>query len=263
MTDLMALLTQLSGAAEPVLLAYLHVFMRVAAAVALLPAFGEHTVPQRVKLAIALAFTAITGPAVLDRVPVAAGLAMAPLVIEAVIGCFLGLGLRFFVFALQIAGTIIAQSTSLAQLLGGAGAGAGAEPQPVIGNILTLAALALAVSAGLHVQAAELLILSYQMLPPGQMLHAPDVAQWGLHQVTRAFGLALSLAAPFVIGSLLYNVALGIINRAMPQLMVAFIGAPALTWGGLVLFAVAAPLILSVWLAAFAVFVADPLTVAP
>lgn len=261
MTDLMALLTQLSGAAEPVLLAYLHVFMRVAAAVALLPAFGEHSVPQRVKLAIALAFTAITGPAVLDRVPVAAGLAMAPLVIEAVIGCFLGLGLRFFVFALQIAGTIIAQSTSLAQLFGGAGAGA--EPQPVIGNILTLAALALAVSAGLHVQAAELLILSYQMLPPGQMLPAPDVAQWGLHQVTRAFGLALSLAAPFVIGSLLYNVALGIINRAMPQLMVAFIGAPALTWGGLVLFAVAAPLILSVWLAAFAGFVADPLTVAP
>ena len=259
MTDLMALLTQLSGAAEPVLLAYLHVFMRVAAAVALLPAFGEHTVPQRVKLAIALAFTAITGPAVLDRVPVAAGLAMAPLVIEAVIGCFLGLGLRFFVFALQIAGTIIAQSTSLAQLFGGAGA----EPQPVIGNILTLAALALAVSAGLHVQAAELLILSYQMLPPGQMLHAPDVAQWGLHQVTRAFGLALSLAAPFVIGSLLYSVALGIINRAMPQLMVAFIGAPALTWGGLALFAVAAPLILSVWLAAFVGFVADPLTVAP
>lgn len=259
MTDLMALLTQLSGAAEPVLLAYLHVFMRVAAAVALLPAFGDHSVPQWVKLAIALAFTAITAPAVLDRVPVAAGLAMAPLVIEAVIGCFLGLGLRFFVFALQIAGTIIAQSTSLAQLFGGAGA----EPQPVIGNILTLAALALAVSAGLHVQAAELLILSYQMLPPGQMLPAPDVAQWGLHQVTRAFGLALSLAAPFVIGSLLYNVALGIINRAMPQLMVAFIGAPALTWGGLALFAVAAPLILSVWLAAFVGFVADPLTVAP
>ena len=259
MTDLMALLTQLSRAAEPVLLAYLHVFMRVAAAMALLPAFGEHTVPQRVKLAIALAFTAITGPAVLDRVPVAAGLAMAPLVIEAVIGCFLGLGLRFFVFALQIAGTIIAQSTSLAQLFGGAGA----EPQPVIGNILTLAALALAVSAGLHVQAAEMLILSYQMLPPGQTLPAPDVAQWGLHQVTRAFGLALSLAAPFVIGSLLYNVALGIINRAMPQLMVAFIGAPALTLGGLVLFAVAAPLILSVWLTAFAAFVVDPLTVGP
>ena len=66
-------------------------------------------------------------------------------------------------------------------------------------------------------------------------------------------GRVNKIAAPFVIGSLLYNVALGIINRAMPQLMVAFIGAPALTWGGLALFAVAAPLILSVWLAAFAV----------
>ena len=46
-----------------------------------------------------------------------------------------------------------------------------------------------------------------------------------------SFALALSLAAPFVIASLLYNVALGVINKAMPQLMVAFVGAPAITCG--------------------------------
>ncbi|MEM8699663.1 MAG: flagellar biosynthetic protein FliR, partial [Pseudomonadota bacterium] len=41
---------------------------------------------------------------------------------------------------------------------------------------------------------------------------------------------------------------LGAINRAMPQLMVAFVGAPAITAGGLALLALAAPLILTLWL---------------
>jgi flagellar biosynthetic protein FliR len=50
-----------------------------------------------------------------------------------------------------------------------------------------------------------------------------------------------------VIASLLYNLALGAINRAMPQLMVSFVGAPALTLGGLALLALAAPILLSFW----------------
>jgi flagellar biosynthetic protein FliR len=55
---------------------------------------------------------------------------------------------------------------------------------------------------------------------------------------------------PFAIAALIYNVALGVINRAMPQLMVAFVGAPALTAGGLLLLYAAAPVMLSVWITA-------------
>jgi flagellar biosynthetic protein FliR len=64
-----------------------------------------------------------------------------------------------------------------------------------------------------------------------------------------------------MIASLLYNVALGVINKAMPQLMVAFVGAPAITWGGLVLLLVATPFILQVWLTAFEGALAHPLGV--
>ena len=39
---------------------------------------------------------------------------------EAVIGLCLGLALRFMVYALQTAGTIAAQATSLSQIMGGA-----------------------------------------------------------------------------------------------------------------------------------------------
>jgi flagellar biosynthetic protein FliR len=77
--------------------------------------------------------------------------------------------------------------------------------------------------------------------------------------VAASFGLALSLAAPFLIASLLYNVALGVINKAMPQLMVAFVGAPAITWGGLFLLLITTPFLLPVWFASFQAALVTPL----
>lgn len=229
------------------------VFLRVGAAMALLPGFGEQSVPQKVRLALALAFTAIVAPAV--SVP---ALDLMGYGSEVLSGLALGMGLRLFVMALQTAGAIAAQAVSLSQLVGGAG-----EPQPAIGHLLTVSGLALAMANDLHLRAAEMLILSYDVLPAGRLPEAADMADWGLAQVKRAFSLGFSLAAPFVLASLIYNVALGVINRAMPQLMVSFIGAPALTFGGLLLIAVSVPLALAVWIAAFNGWMADPFTVLP
>ena len=75
----------------------------------------------------------------------------------------------------------------------------------------------------------------------GLPVPAADVAAWGTARVAQAFALGFSLAAPFVIAGFAYNLALGAINRAMPQLMVAFIGAPAITAGGLLILMLAAP----------------------
>ena len=114
---------------------------------------------------------------------------------------------------------------------------------------------------GLHVRVAEALILSFDVIPPGQLPSGSDVAQWGLAQVTRAFSLAFSLAAPFMIASLIYNSALGVINRAMPQLMVAFVGAPALTAGGLVILVLVSPVLLAAWAEAFGLYMDSPFAV--
>ena len=89
------------------------------------------------------------------------------------------------------------------------------------------------------------------------------MADWNLDLVSRAFSLAFSLAAPFIIASMIYNLALGVINRAMQQLMVSMIGAPALTVGALALLAIATPVLLAVWLQAFEAFMADPFAVRP
>ena len=156
----------------------------------------------------------------------------------------LGLAIRLMVIALQLAGSIAAQSTALAQIFG---AGATPDPMPAIGNILMLAGITLAVASGLHVKAAVAMARSYEILPMGLPVPAADVAAWGTARVAQAFALGFSLAAPFVIAAFAYNLALGAINRAMPQLMVAFVGAPAITAGGLLILMLAAPVILQFW----------------
>jgi flagellar biosynthetic protein FliR len=232
--------------------AYL-VFLRVGAVMAVLPGFGEHMVPLRLRLALAVAFTAVVAPAAPAAAPPSAGLAA--MAGEVAAGLILGLGLRLMVMALQLAGSIAAQAASLAHLFGGAAP----EPQPAVANLLVLGGLALAVAGGLHVTAAKLLILSYDVLPAGGLPDAGDAARLGVAQTGRIFALGFSLAAPFVIAAFVYNVALGIINRALPQLMVTFVGAPALSLGMLALLAVAAPVLLAVWDAAFDRHLADPL----
>ncbi|WP_282061324.1 flagellar biosynthetic protein FliR [Roseobacter litoralis] len=236
------------------------VFCRVAALAAVLPAFGEQTLPARVKLAAALAFTLIVAPALPTiSPPNAIGSISLVILTEVVAGLAIGIGLRLFVLALQTAGSIAAQSTSLSQVLGGAAV----DPLPAMGYILVIAGLALAVMAGLHVKVAHLIILSYDFMPVGRFVAAADVSEWGTKQVAQAFSLAFTLAAPFVILSVLYNFALGAINRAMPQLMVAFVGAPVITLGGLALLLISAPYILTVWLAAMDRYLANPFGVLP
>jgi len=84
------------------------------------------------------------------------------------------------------------------------------------------------------------------------------LTQAGVTEISRAFALGFTLAAPFVIASFIYNVTLGVINKAMPQLMVAFVGAPAITAGGLILLMLAAPLMLSIWVESMALFIINP-----
>lgn len=231
------------------------IFLRVGAALSLMPGFGEQSVPVRVKLGLSIVATLVIAPIIPSFHASPWGLS--ELVrfgaTETLSGLLFGVGLRFFVMALQTAGTIAAQSTSLSQILG-----ASAEPMPAIGHLLMIGGLALSLATGLHVKFLTYVVQTYDLLPAGQFPLVTMVAEWGVMQVTHCFTLAFRLAAPFVIVSLLYNLALGAINRAMPQLMVAFVGAPAITAGGLILLALLVPMILWTWLEALQIFLNNP-----
>lgn len=258
MMRLMDDLVLLSGLSLDVVRTSFLVFLRVGAAIALMPGLGEAPLPARVRLALALAYTAVVTPSVL---PMAAedGPVAAPMLAEAAAGLMLGFGFRLIVTVLQMAASVAAQSTSLAQMT----AGVSPEPQPAIGQLWTAAALALAMMAGLHVRLAVALIGSYRFWPMGELPDLAQVARLGLGQIAGGFSLAISLAMPFVISGFLYNLSIGIINRAMPQLMVSMIGAPALAGLGLLLLFLATPGLLEIWQSALIFRLADPFTVLP
>lgn len=257
MEQILGLATALSGQGQLWLWSAALVFLRIGAAMALLPAFGEQVVPVRVRLGLAIAFSAIVLPASLAPGAAPQGLAAAGA--EVLVGLMLGIGLRLFVLALQTAAVIAANAMSLSQLFGGAGP----EPQPAIGNLLTMGALALAVASGLHVKLAGLFIASYAFLPVGVAPLSADVAQWGVAQISGFFVLAFTLAAPFALAAMVYNLALGVINKAMPQLMVMMVGAPLLTGGAMLLMIIALPFVLAIWHEALDGFLRDPVRIRP
>jgi flagellar biosynthetic protein FliR len=259
MNGVIAELSSLLGLAEGIAWAAALAFIRIGAMVALMPGLGDPAVPQRIKLALVVAFTLVLTPLLAERIGTEATPSFLAVAGEAAAGLMLGVGMRMFILALQTAAAMIAQATTLSQLF----SGAAPEPQPAIGNLLVMAGIALAMAAGLHVRAAELLLLSYDLLPAGAPMSAASAADWGLAAVGQAFAQAFSLAAPFIIAALIYNLALGAINRAMPALMVSMVGAPALSLGALALMAVAAPVVLAAWLDAFSSHLAEPFAVAP
>ncbi|MGH1412428.1 MAG: flagellar biosynthetic protein FliR [Pelagimonas sp.] len=233
------------------------VFLRVAAAVSVMPALGEQMISTRIRLVVALLLTVALTPVVTSTFVVpepSLRVFFRALATETLSGLFLGMILRTFMLAIQTAGAIAAQSTSLSQLLGQSGL----DPLPAVGNILALAALALLMVTGFHVKAAAFLILSYEILPALAFPNPADVAEAGSARIAKCFALAFTLAAPFVVLSVLYNLTLGVINKAMPQLMVAFVGAPVITFGAIAFLLVSAPLMLTVWLQALDGFLATP-----
>lgn len=244
------------------ILVWFGIFTRVAAVAFLLPGIGERAVPSRVKLGGALALSAIVAPMVIAQMP---SVTITPAEVfriigtEAFVGLFIGVSIRLLVFVVQIAGTVAAQSLAVAQMFGGANA----EPEPIIATFLSLAVIALALAAGLHVKAALAIASSYTIAPFGMPLPAADVGHWAAQSGRAAIDMAIGLALPFLVLSFLYNLSLGAINRAMPQLMVAFIGAPAITGMGIGLLLIVTPVIMQVWLDAFNTVMANPFEVMP
>ncbi|MFQ5562451.1 MAG: flagellar biosynthetic protein FliR [Parvularculaceae bacterium] len=224
------------------------VFTRISAFVFFLPGLSEQTVSMRVRLAAALAIALVLTPIVLDAAPhapqsaIEATLAFAA---EALAGAVIGFSIRVAIFAIQIAGSIAAQSLSLSQLFG---TSLNSQPEPPIGTLFMFAGIAVAVSAGLHFKAVSALALSYEIMPFGVFPGASETGEWAAARTAFAFSAGLTLAMPFVVLGFVYYLAIGAANRAMPQLMVAFVGAPAITLGGLALLALATPVMLSGWL---------------
>ena len=184
---MIAALSELLSIGQDALWSGFVVFARVGAAMALLPAFGEQTVPARVRLILALMFTLVVLPAMAERIPPPVpGLGFAPILLtETLAGLFFGMALRLFVLALQIAGTIAAQS-NLAQpdlrwqRRDRSSAGNGSCP--------ALGRAALATILGLHVRLGRISVDQLRSGPArGDPARRPSGRRAGLGEIGRSF----------------------------------------------------------------------------
>jgi len=240
----MADLAALAGQLAPLLSMFLLVVARLSFVIFFMPGIGEQVVPVQLRLMILLAIamsmasTGVVAVPSLESLTGYGGLLLS----ELTIGFCLGAILRVSVWMLSIAGTIISQSIGLSQLLGVA---LEREAQSLTGSMLSMAGTAILLTADFHLNAIASLMRLYTDIPVGAL----SALDWDM-LIERSFsavGFAVLLAWPFVAVNLLYNICLGFINKALPQLMVAFVGAPLMIGGGTILLALSVVGLLVVW----------------
>lgn len=244
--ELLALIEREADAVAAYLPVIIGVVARMSAIAFLAPGFGEQATPARVRLAAVIALSMIVAPPIMAAAPPGApGVSVFAVIgAEAMIGLLIGFALRLAIFVLQMTGTIAAQHISMSQLFG---PGLSHDQETPLSTILIMAGLAIAASNDVHVALAVSLTRSYEIFPFGVLPAAADVGEWAANESGEALALAFALAAPFVVIGFLYTLALTAMSRAMPQLMATFVGAPAIIFAGLVLFAGTASVMLDRW----------------
>ncbi len=206
---------------------FMLVFARVGVLVMLLPGLGERFLPGRVRLALAVFLTLVLIPVVRPLLPAGAGsveAALGLMLFEILIGLMIGLTGRLVMASLQTAGNFVSQALGLsfAESLDPTQGGQAAA----VGNFLMLLGIALLFATDAHHVVIAAIRGSYLVLPPGQMPASGDAAKLALTTMGKGFGVALQIAAPFIVFGIIINLGLGVLSRLMPALQVFFIGVP-------------------------------------
>lgn len=220
-------------------------FARLGAAVMLLPGLGEQEVPGPVRLGLGLALVLLLMLALAPGLPAApddVGQAARLMVIEVLVGLWLGGLARLVTMAMAVAGQAVALLLGLAQAL---------VPDPDLGGqgtatarLFSLAAAVLVLSGGLYAIPLRALVESYTLLPVGEPFPAGAGAEAMAGAAADSLALSLRLAAPFVLAAVVINVALGLLTRIAPQVQVYFIAVPGQALAGIALLALVMPALL-------------------
>jgi flagellar biosynthetic protein FliR len=209
------------------------VFARVGTMVMLMPGIGERFIFSRARLSLAFFIALMLVPLArpLLRVPADMPGIVGLLVGEILIGLIIGLCARLVMACLQTAGIIVAQTMGLGFAM--TVDPTGGMQNPSIGNLLTMLGITLILTTDLHHVAIAAIHESYRLLPPGGFPEVTDVMTLAVRSTAQGFGLAVQIAAPFIVFGLLFNLGLGVLARMMPQLQVFFLAVPASILGGM------------------------------
>ena len=239
-----ALLAALPGWA----FAFALVLSRTGMAVMLLPGLGEAEPPPIVRAGLALAITVLLVPAVAPLVPPPPeiGFGGATMVAaELLVGSLLGWLARLPALALGMAGAVVSYMLGLSSVVQQDAALGGQSA--AMARLFGLAAPVLILSGGLYALPLTALAGSYQLVPPGSVMPAGPLAESITGALVTCFSLSIRLAAPFLLAGLVFQLALGLLARLVPQLQVYTSAVPGQILCGLVLLGILASHILGAW----------------
>jgi flagellar biosynthetic protein FliR len=215
------------------------VFARVGGMVMTMPGLGDQPAPAQARLAFSLLMAFVVAPVVapsLPPIPPTLGALAGDVIREVLIGLAIGAILRAFLAALATAGEVMSIQTTLsfAQTANPTMAQQGSS----LASFLSLLGVVLIMTTDLHHLFIGAMVRSYGLFPYGRPPPVADIAQLAIRSVGAAFTLGIQLAAPIMVFSLVFNLASGLVGRAMPQFQIFFAAAPLQVLLGLSLFAV-------------------------
>lgn len=230
---------------------FLLVVCRIGAAVAFLPGLGEAEIPATTKAAIVLALAALLWPALEAGLPPPPGdpaRAVSLVAGECVIGFWIGLLARMivlsFAMAAQYLGLLLGLSAAV--LFDPAFGVAGTS----LSRLMGVGAVVVLFASGLHVVPIAALAGSYRLFPPGGGVPTEAAVESVVAATSGSLALAFALAAPFVVASVVFQLALALLSRLVPQMQVFFVALPLQLAAGLALLAALAGTMTGVWLGA-------------
>jgi flagellar biosynthetic protein FliR len=230
---------------------FMLVLARVGGSTMLLPGLGEPGPPSMLRAGLAGCIALLLLPGLMPAMPrpPEAGLQMGlMLAAEVVTGVWFGWLTRALVLALPMAGQFVAYTIGIANVLQ---SDAELGPQTTaVARLFDAAVPMLILATGLYTVPLAALEGLYRLIPAGTLLPAADSSQTVLRAVTDSFALALRLASPFVLASLVWHVGTGLMARFLPRLQVYFVAVPGQILGGILLLAGLSGGLLSAWLEA-------------
>ncbi len=205
---------------------FIYPLVRILSLAATAPFLSSAGIPRRVRLVFGIALTVAIIPILppMPAVPPASGVGLWILAQQILIGVGMGLSMRIIFTAIDMASAIIAFQMGL-------GFATFYDPlstaqTSVVSNFLTLLATVLFLSLNGHLIYISVLAQSFTAIPVSSTSLHPSSWHFLAALGGKIFSAGLLLALPVIVMLMITNLALGILNRAAPQLNLFAIGFP-------------------------------------
>ncbi len=207
--------------------AFMLIFVRIGTALTIMPGLGDSFVPQQVRLFMALGLALVISPVIqpyipspLPSIPVLFSL----ILMEFVIGLFIGTVARVLMAALDVAGMLVSMTSGLAnaQVFNPSFSSQGS----ITGALLSMTGVVLLFVTDMHHLLIYGLVESYQMFPVGDVPDSGSMAEMMSRAVSASFLIGFQIAMPFIVVAILLYIGMGVLSRLMPQIQVFMLTIP-------------------------------------